>query len=283
MPSSCYARIGLLSAISVLATGACQRLDAQTVWSGFTKSFTKADGADGTLAENQDILTPNVTIARRSTDGIYNAFSEPNFLDGTSPEFTEWATSLVAGNEMQNIIATNWAALNFTDWVDAYGGQTTQGLPAALLGHNAVVHLTLDNIYLDLKFTAWGQMGAGGFSYLRAEPPGPTGDYNGNHVVDAADYAVWRDTLGQTVVPNGSGADGDKSGVIDPGDYNFWKLKFGTILPGAGAGASGAMAVPEPSTLPMGLVAASAILLLARRRGLISRARPGRGLPLFAA
>src|SRR6185436_16897714 len=40
-----------------------------------------------------------------------------------------------------------------------------------------------------------------------------TGDYNGNGVVDTADYVVWRDTVGQTVTPN-SGADGDGDGTI---------------------------------------------------------------------
>src|SRR5262249_30108909 len=49
-----------------------------------------------------------------------------------------------------------------------------------------------------------------------------TGDYNGNHVVDAADYTVWRDALGQTVAV-GTGADGDGSAAVDAGDYNFWK------------------------------------------------------------
>jgi hypothetical protein len=266
MHTSSCARSCLFSAIVLLATGACSRLDAQTVWSGFTKSFTKANGADGTLPANQDVLTPNVTIARGSTEGIYNGFSEPNFLAGTSPEFTEWATGLVAGNEDQNISAANWAALTFTDWVDAYGGQGTHNLPAALLSNNAVVHLTLDNIYLDLKFTAWGQAGAGGFSYLRAQPPGPTGDYNGNHIVDAADYTVWRDHLGQNVSPNGTGADGNSNGTIDSGDYDFWKMKFGNLAPGAGAGAAATQsAVPEPTSL--GLLALGGFSLVALGAG----------------
>jgi hypothetical protein len=70
------------------------------------------------------------------------------------------------------------------------------------------------------------------------------GDYNGNGVVDAADYTVWRDALGQHVL-NFSGADGDGDGVIDEGDYAVWKENFGAT------GGSGAVAasVPEPSSL----------------------------------
>ncbi len=66
---------------------------------------------------------------------------------------------------------------------------------------------------------------------------GLLGDYNRNGAVDAADYTVWRNSLGQTV-PNSSGADGNGNGMIDNDDYSKWKMNFGAILhPGAGAGA----------------------------------------------
>ena len=55
-----------------------------------------------------------------------------------------------------------------------------------------------------------------------------TGDYNDDGIVNLADYTVWRDTLGQTVVM-GSGADGDNSGQIDQGDYTAWKQTFGAV------------------------------------------------------
>lgn len=56
-----------------------------------------------------------------------------------------------------------------------------------------------------------------------------TGDYNGNGQVDAADYIVWRNMLGQTVAPAGSSADGNRNGTVDPGDYSFWRARFGTL------------------------------------------------------
>jgi hypothetical protein len=88
----------------------------------------------------------------------------------------------------------------------------------------------------------------------------PTGDYNGNSVVDAADYVVWRETLGQNV-SQGTGADGDRSSVIDEGDYNFWRMRFGSVVSGSSLG-SGA-AVPEPTTFPFTL---PAFMFLVRRR-----------------
>ncbi|HEX2477234.1 MAG TPA: hypothetical protein VHK01_20935 [Lacipirellulaceae bacterium] len=76
-------------------------------------------------------------------------------------------------------------------------------------------------------------------------PVTPTGDYNGNNVVDAADYVVWRETFGQNV-SQGTGADGDQSSIIDAGDYNFWRMRFGTVVAGSSVGTGSG--VPEPTT-----------------------------------
>jgi hypothetical protein len=67
------------------------------------------------------------------------------------------------------------------------------------------------------------------------------GDYNHDRVVDASDYTVWRDELGQTGY--GLAADGDLNGIVDAADYDVWKSAFGT-----GGGGSAARAVPEPRT-----------------------------------
>ncbi len=59
-------------------------------------------------------------------------------------------------------------------------------------------------------------------------PPPPVGDYNGNNVVDAADYTVWRDLLGQSVsLPNEDPA-ASTPGVVDAEDYDTWKANYGT-------------------------------------------------------
>ena len=76
----------------------------------------------------------------------------------------------------------------------------------------------------------------------------PNGDYNGDLVVNAADYTVWRNTLGQSVANLGEGADGDADGMVDDGDYDFWKQQFGTVV-SPGAGAIEVQLVPEPATL----------------------------------
>ena len=58
----------------------------------------------------------------------------------------------------------------------------------------------------------------------------PAGDYNGNLVVDAPDYNVWRDNFGAEVDP-GTVADGNENGVVDAADYNIWRDGFGTVIP----------------------------------------------------
>jgi hypothetical protein len=73
------------------------------------------------------------------------------------------------------------------------------------------------------------------------------GDYNGNGTVDAADYVIWRDTLGQS--GNGLVADGNGNDRIDDGDYDVWRSHFGT---GSGAAASAGTlptGVPEPTAV----------------------------------
>ena len=73
------------------------------------------------------------------------------------------------------------------------------------------------------------------------------GDYNRNGVVDAADYTVWRDTLGQSVADYAA-ADGNGSGVIDQDDYEVWKNNFGATT-SSGIGIGSAISVPEPDSV----------------------------------
>jgi len=82
-------------------------------------------------------------------------------------------------------------------------------------------------------------------------------DYNNNGRVDAADYVMWRKTLGNTVTP-GSGADGFVDGTINDLDYFWWRSHFGLTdgaAPGLGSELS-AGAVPEPASPAVFVVAA---------------------------
>jgi type 1 glutamine amidotransferase len=82
------------------------------------------------------------------------------------------------------------------------------------------------------------------------------GDFNHNGVVDAADYTLWRNTLGETGF--GLAADADFDEQIGRSDYELWRNHFGEVV-GTAAGAAGQLpfaSVPEPGPFAMLLLAA---------------------------
>jgi hypothetical protein len=144
------------------------------------------------------------------------------------------------------------------------GGGTNSACPANFAANNVTV---LAGDKLDLQISPLSVPGAA------------PGDYNNNGIVDAADYTIWRDHLGQTfALPN---RDPANSGAINQQDYTFWTGKFGTT---GGAGslatpsfigvdftvvdtASGsAAAVPEPGALSMLIVGAGLAAAIGRRK-----------------
>jgi hypothetical protein len=143
---------------------------APTVWTGPAFSFSKASGANHMLPANQDQLTSSVALTRANTQGMINILGEASFT-ASSPAGTLWATAL--NNPGDTIAATNWAALDFTTWTAAYAGN----ISGNILNQNAVVHLVVEDAYLDLRFTSFQGGGSGGaFAYQRSTPvPEPAG------------------------------------------------------------------------------------------------------------
>lgn len=89
-----------------------------------------------------------------------------------------------------------------------------------------------------------------------------SGDYNSNNSVDAADYVLWRNTLGQSDLGNGLVADGDFNGIIDSLDYAVWRANFGKTLAGSSTTIS-KEPVPEPAVLAL---SACGLMVLAGAR-----------------
>jgi hypothetical protein len=89
------------------------------------------------------------------------------------------------------------------------------------------------------------------------------GDYNFDGAVDAADYTVWRDSLGSTTA---LAADGNGNKVVDADDYDAWKQNFSAQM---GGGSADGAQVPEP-IVTASLAGCALALLTAgtgRRRG----------------
>lgn len=88
------------------------------------------------------------------------------------------------------------------------------------------------------NFKLWGARGANGEGHLNhlrylgewlddlgfsaSEPRLPT-DYNGDGVVDAADYTIWRDNRGTF----GGIGDGNQNGYVGDSDYPVWVADYG--------------------------------------------------------
>ncbi len=131
----------------------------------------------------------------------------------------------------------------------------------------------------DLAFqfgTAGGSLFDAPVEYLVA--PTLVGDYNNDNVVDAADYTVWRDSLGQS--GTGLAADGNQSGAIDSGDYDLWRMHFGQSA-GPLAGQTAALLQPTAAPEPAGLVLAVLALLPLVARS--PRGRPSLNAQPFTA
>jgi hypothetical protein len=79
---------------------------------------------------------------------------------------------------------------------------------------------------------------------------GLTGDFNRDGSVDAADYSVWRDSMGQF---GNLAADANEDDTVDAEDYALWKANFGNTELGGGAALA---SVPEASSLVLAIVAA---------------------------
>jgi hypothetical protein len=176
-------------------------------------------------------------------------------------------------NDSANVTVTgglfgNGGALIYPFWTEAGAPQGTQmewAVPRNIMlnGSPAFASDTFD-------LAVWADSGLGDISqritYTFAEPPaGTPGDYNGDTKVDAADYTIWRDTLGSTADLRANGNDtGASAGVIDAADYDVWKTNFGT---GGGSGGLAAAGVPEPASCVVVLCAIAALGLVRRREG----------------
>jgi hypothetical protein len=141
--------------------------------------------------------------------------------------------------------------------------------PADLASHNRDMIATISNLVPPSATILYVQFvgDTGNLGYLNemriqssGVAPGVTGDYNKNGVVDAADYVLWRKSVGtSTVLPNDP-----VGGMIGTAQYNNWRLNFGKT-PGGGSGL-GASAVPEPTSLIMTLLGAFGLFSLKRLR-----------------
>jgi hypothetical protein len=121
----------------------------------------------------------------------------------------------------------------------------------------------------DLTFISGGALSATGTIYIDdisaaiVAAAALLGDYNRNGVVDAADFIVWRTSVGS--IGSGFAADGNGDNTVSQADYDIWRMHFGETL---GGGASTEIQpIPEPSTTTQLLLTCVVAFTFLRRVG----------------
>ena len=128
-------------------------ITSANVWRGAEITFTKADYADWTLPENQDNITPSVSITKADNRGLFNAETETDFNWNVSPEGTLWAQGTL----------DDFDYLEFDDWRDAM-----ESNPINLPGQTFVMYIQAEKVFVEVEFLSWTSNNAGGgFSYSR--------------------------------------------------------------------------------------------------------------------
>jgi hypothetical protein len=91
-----------------------------------------------------------------------------------------------------------------------------------------------------VQFAGDGPVGISSNFNLTISPAGVPGDYNGNNIVDAADFVLWR---------NGGPLQNevDAPGTVNAADYTAWRARFGNTS-AVGSGLVTIAPVPEPAT-----------------------------------
>lgn len=95
----------------------------------------------------------------------------------------------------------------------------------------------------------------------------PWADFNADGLVDASDYAMWRQNFGAAVTP-GSDGDANGDGAVDAEDYTIWRDQLGQT-DGMSNLASGQAPEPASSTLlSVGVVALFVMRSISQRQRL---------------
>jgi len=199
--------------------------------------YRNYDGAGGTFGDTSvDADTSNI-----ANSAVYASVdsSDPNRM------------TVVAINRTANPLTTGIAVTHDRVFDHAEVYRLTSG--STSIQPQADIELDLLNAF---QYT----MPAYSVTTLVLISDGLPGDFNRDGLVDAGDFTVWRDSLGQS---GDLAADANEDDVVDAEDYAFWQANFGrSEVASAGALA----AVPEPMATVFALNAACGLTVFRLRR-----------------
>lgn len=190
------------------------------------------------------VQTGNGTTAAQAatylTETMRMVFGSPDATTFTLWGF--WAGDVWSQAPLAALVDANW---NLTPAGTAYEALMNQWSTDVTLPVDSNGRINFAGFYGDYDVTVNGhtyslslKKGTTAYSLIAAP-----GDYNGDGTVDAADYIVWRSTMGST---SDLRADGNGDRVIDDNDFAIWRSTLGTTYP-SGLGATST--VPEPTAI----------------------------------
>ncbi len=234
-------------------------------------------GVRGVLQLNSSLkvagLSDNTTNPAGANNATINVASGQTLTVGTGNGNDTWSTEIGGAGGLTKVgsgTQTLAGTPTYTGDTKIEGG--TLSISNAYLADAADVYLstgsifnlnfagtdTIDSLFFDNVGQAtgtWGSpssgathtsslfSGAGLLQVTTLPSAGVPGDYNGNGVVDAADYVLWRKggPLQNEV---------DAPGTVNAQDYTEWRARFGNTS-GSGSGLGASAAVPEPASIAM--------------------------------
>ena len=130
--------------------------------------FTKAANSDWQLVENQDRITSNVWLTRRSQGLLFNAKVESEH-NGSGPKGTRWFHRTLEEIEkvgsLEDYSEEQLRSLKFVSMKSASNSRMRDAP-----GKTFIVHLVEDDVFIELSFHSWGNKSeGGGFSYSRTK------------------------------------------------------------------------------------------------------------------
>lgn len=189
-----------------------------------------------------DLTNSGDTIAIWSSLAAYQAETQST----TAPRRTTANAAIAVAYD--DVTADGWPANNNSGSIFMANLTSNPATPASWSRSGNTNSFGPQQVTAEVIDHPGGDVGSPGFA------PGViatlNGDYNGNGVVDGADYVLWRHAM-QT---GGALAHDTTPELVSAADYQLWRENFGQT--GGAGGALDAASVPEPGSGGMAILAA---------------------------
>jgi hypothetical protein len=250
---------------AVLPTDQTFAIDGDTnTWTYLTRSYT-----DGPTAIALD-LGSSTSVSRIRVDKVTNQVTGSGIVEPMNVQILYTTDTGPLNARTFHPVSGLTSGFNGTELINATGVDSST---ATVLGE---IHQFSTDGWFSLSFDG---VNATAIEYVISKPDGSAnpwinypiaefqlyatpvvpGDYNGNGVVDAADYVLWRKggPLQNEV---------NTPGTVDASDYTAWRARLGNNTAGSGSGSLDGGAVPEPSTSLLALLAIATTVVLGHGR-----------------